>query len=68
MKVYLVLLDKKLSILREVSTCPRGPKAILFRLAQFLLEALMTPCAVMLNIANNWGYSKHDTAIMFNLQ
>jgi hypothetical protein len=36
-----VLLDNKPSILREVSTCPRGPKAVLFHLAQFLFEALV---------------------------
>jgi len=26
----------------EVSTCPRGPKSVLFHLAKFLLEALDT--------------------------
>jgi hypothetical protein len=36
-----VLLDLKSSILREVSTCHRGPKAVMFRLAKFLMEALM---------------------------
>jgi len=35
-----VLLDNKSSILRKVSACPRVPKAVLFRLAKFLLEAL----------------------------
>ena len=30
----------KSSILREVSVCPRGPKAVMFRLAKFLLDAL----------------------------
>jgi hypothetical protein len=30
----------KSSILREVSACSRGPKALLFHLAKFLLEAL----------------------------
>jgi hypothetical protein len=34
-----VLLDLKSSILREVSVCPRGPKAFLFRLAKLFLEA-----------------------------
>jgi hypothetical protein len=36
-----VLLALKSSILREVSACPRGPQAVLFPLAKFLLEALM---------------------------
>ena len=42
MKVYLpvVLLNLKSSILREVAAFLRGPKAVLFRLAKFLLEAL----------------------------
>jgi hypothetical protein len=31
----------KSTIFREVSVCPRGPKAVLFRLAKFLLEALV---------------------------
>jgi hypothetical protein len=35
-----VLLDPKSSILRELSVCPRILKAVLFRLAKFLLEAL----------------------------
>jgi hypothetical protein len=30
----------KSSILREISACPRGPRAVLSRLAKFLLEAL----------------------------
>jgi hypothetical protein len=38
---YTVLLDLKSSILREVS-CPRDPKAVLFRLAKFLSESLIT--------------------------
>ena len=34
--IYIVvLLDLKSSILREVSACPRGTKAVLFRLANF---------------------------------
>ena len=36
----MVLLDLKSPILREVSVCPRGPNAVLFRLAKFRLEAL----------------------------
>jgi hypothetical protein len=36
-----VLLDLKSSILREVAACPRGPKAVLFRLAKFFLENLV---------------------------
>ena len=36
----MVLLDLKSSILREVSACLRGTKAVLFRPAKFLLEAL----------------------------
>jgi hypothetical protein len=36
-----VLLDLKSSILREISTCHGGPKAVLFHLAIFLLEALV---------------------------
>jgi len=39
--LQVVLLDLKSSILREVSACPRDPKAVLFRLAQFLFEALV---------------------------
>jgi hypothetical protein len=35
-----VLLDLKSSILREVSTCPRGPKAVMFCLAKFLVAIL----------------------------
>ena len=35
-----VLLELKSSILRKVSVCPRGPKAVLFHLTIFLLEAL----------------------------
>ena len=35
-----VLLDPNPQFLREVSVCPRGHKAILFRLAKLLLEAL----------------------------
>jgi len=35
-----VLLDLKSSILREITAFPRVPKAVFFRLAQFLLEAL----------------------------
>ena len=38
--VQLCLLDLKFSDLREVSACLRGPKAVMFRLAKFLLEAL----------------------------
>jgi hypothetical protein len=36
-----VLMDLKSSILREVSSRTRAPKAVLFRLASFLLEALI---------------------------
>jgi hypothetical protein len=36
------LLYLESSILREVSACPQGPKAVLFRLAKFLFEALGT--------------------------
>jgi hypothetical protein len=36
-----VLLDFKSSILREVSACPLGPKAVLIRLAKCLLEVMM---------------------------
>jgi hypothetical protein len=36
-----VLMDLKSSILREVSSRTRAPKAVLFRLATFLLEALI---------------------------
>ena len=36
----MLLLDLKFSILREVSACPRAPKVVLFRRANFLLEAL----------------------------
>jgi len=35
-----VLLNLKSSIFREVSVCLRSPKAVLFHLAKFLLEAL----------------------------
>jgi hypothetical protein len=35
-----VLLDLKSSIIREVSALFPGPKAVLFLLAKFLLEAL----------------------------
>ena len=38
---YTVLLDLKSSIMREVS-CSRDPKAVLFRLAKFLSESLIT--------------------------
>ena len=38
----MVLLALKSSILRKVLACPRGPKAVSFRLAKFLLEALLT--------------------------
>jgi DNA polymerase III gamma/tau subunit len=34
-------MDLKSSILREVSSRTRAPKAVLFRLASFLLEALI---------------------------
>ena len=33
-------MDLKSKILREVVVCPRGPKAVLFRLAKFLSENL----------------------------
>jgi hypothetical protein len=35
-----ILLDLKFSFLREVSACPRDPKAVLFRIVKILLEAL----------------------------
>ena len=39
---YIVaLLDLKSSILSKVTACPRSPKAVLFRLAKFLLEAMI---------------------------
>jgi len=41
-----VLLDLKLSFLREVSACPRGPKTVLFRLVKFILEALEVDLSV----------------------
>ena len=36
----MVLFDLKSSTLREVSVSPLGPRAVLFRLAKFLLETL----------------------------
>jgi hypothetical protein len=42
--IYIVVLfDLKSSVLREVSAYPRGTKAVLVRLAKFLLEALRNP-------------------------
>ena len=39
------LLDLKSSILRKVSACPWGPKAVVFRFAKLPLEALeVTMC------------------------
>ena len=40
--LQVVLLVLKSLILREVSACPRSPIAVLFHLAQFLLEALVS--------------------------
>ena len=39
---FLEYFQLKSSILREVSVCPWGPTADLFRIAKFLLEALTT--------------------------
>jgi hypothetical protein len=40
----------KSSILREVSACPRGPKAVLFRLAKFSLRGpASTDCLQQVN-------------------
>jgi hypothetical protein len=36
------LLDLKSPMLREISACSQGLKAVLFRLEQFLLEALIS--------------------------
>ena len=38
---FILYFQLKSSILREVSVCPRGPKAVLIRIAIFFLEALM---------------------------
>jgi hypothetical protein len=51
--LQVVLLDLKSSILREVSACPRGPKAVLFRLAQFLFEAMVIRVVVLVWICNH---------------
>jgi hypothetical protein len=37
---FFMYFQLKSSIFRKVSACPRGPKAVLFCLAKFLLEAL----------------------------
>jgi len=47
-----VLLDSKSSILRKVSACPRGPKAVWFRLTKFLLEALIPRFALRDEVYN----------------
>jgi hypothetical protein len=39
--IFFLYFQLKSTIFREVSVCPRGPKAVLFRLAKFLLEALV---------------------------
>jgi hypothetical protein len=44
--------------LREVSACPRGPKAVLFRLAKFLLEAL--PSTLYLTVLWKESWHSHD--------
>ena len=49
-----VLLDLKSSILKEISSCPLGPKAALFRLAKFLLEALYSLFGDSENRGNNY--------------
>jgi hypothetical protein len=43
-------LDLKSPILREVSACSQGPKAVLFCLAKFLLEALLMATLYLLII------------------
>jgi hypothetical protein len=42
----------KSSISREVSACPLGPKAVLFRLAKFLLDALIMAMPIFAELAN----------------
>jgi hypothetical protein len=48
--LQVVLLALKSSISTEVSACPWGPKAVLFHLAKFLLEALRTLAGVPQNV------------------
>jgi hypothetical protein len=56
----MVLLDLKSLFLREVPTCLRGHKAVLFHLAKFLLEALHMHNVKDKNIINvtrlSYGY------------
>ena len=46
----------KSSILRKDSFCPRGPKAVMFRLAKFLLETLPVVTYFIIHFFHLWQY------------
>ena len=48
--LQVVLLALKSSILREVSACPRDPKAVLFRIGKFVLEAVSRSIYIFISV------------------